>query len=170
MKWRRLARLMGIAGLIWLFGVLLGLLPSVPSLSNIHSSPKQVNPTVWGIFSNNLLVLIGCFMGLFTCSLASIIALIANGIFFGLQLQIFAKQIPSWKLLTLLAPHGLLEMPGIFLAGAIGMMGGNLLFSCFRSGVSGIRPYYRPVLIGIFISVALVLLGAIIESWSISRL
>jgi stage II sporulation protein M len=109
-------------------------------------------------------------MGLITCSLASVVTLILNGIYLGIQWQLFSAQAPGWKVLALLAPHGLLEVPGMLLAGAVGMMGAEVLRSFFWAGTAGIRCYSRPALYGIPLSVALILLAAVVESWSISRL
>jgi stage II sporulation protein M len=109
-------------------------------------------------------------MGLVTCSLASVVTLMLNGIYVGVQWKLFTAHAPGWKVVALLAPHGLLEVPGMLLAGAVGMMGAAVLRSFIRGGMAGMRFCSRPALYGISISVALTLLGAVVESWNICRL
>jgi uncharacterized membrane protein SpoIIM required for sporulation len=166
----RLLQLLSAAILCWALGIAAGLnLPASP----VPAAGKQQSmgrPTTTDVFGANMKVLAGCMLGLLTGGTCSIVTLILNGMYLGLQWHLFSARVSGWRSLALLAPHGILEIPGILIGGAVGMMGIPILRSLCRNDIGGLRRHIPPILAGALLSVCLIILGAIAESWFISRL
>jgi len=170
MTWGRFLAYLAAAGLAWMLGIALGLAIMVPPIVNTLQDSAPACPSALGIFSTNMRVLIGCFLGLITGSTASLVTLIVNGIYVGISWNALTCHLSGWEVMALLAPHGLLEVPGMLLAGAAGMMGGAVARSIYLDGLGELQRYGRPLMFAIPVSVMLIFIAAFIESWSISRL
>lgn len=170
MGWRGFPGLLKAAGLTWMLGIVLGLTVFAVPDAHVELHKTQPAPTAWGIFSTNLRVLAGCLLGLVTFSLASFATLMLNGILLGIQWRIFTAHESGWKVLALIAPHGVLEIPGMLLAGAVGMMGAAALRCFVRTRAQGIRCCALPAMAAVAVSLVLTLLGALVEAWNIARL
>ena len=153
-----------------MLGIVLGLAILIPPVLNSLRDSAPASPSVQGIFSANMRVLAGCYLGLITGSTASLVTLILNGIYVGLSWNAMASHVSGWELMALLAPHGLLEVPGMLLAGAAGIMGATIARSAYLGEPGALQRYIRPLTFAVPASVLLIFIAAIIESWSISRL
>ena len=170
MPWRGFPKYLAAAGLVWILGILLGLAILNPPSMNFPQKDTPQYPWAWGIFSNNLRVLAGCFLGLITGSAASLATLVLNGIYTGFLWNALTHRASGWKVIGFLVPHGLLEVPGLLLAGAAGMMGGAIARSIFMDDPVELRRYAEILVYIIPLSVILIFIAAFIESWSISRI
>jgi len=166
--WRGFCALAAAAG-IWSAGFLAGFSPDLSSWKPACPVAGVADPTFAGILSTNSRVLLGCFMGLATSGISAAGTLFLNGIYCGLQWQGTAGEIGKVRLLTLLLPHGVFELTGFVLAGAVGLGGiplaGRLL------GKS--RPVPIPALahaLNAALAIALVSLGAAVESFQLGRM
>jgi len=107
----------------------------------------------------NLLVLLVLLSGLVTGGLAAILTLFGTGFQTGLTAAIaVAAGVPMGTVLLLIAPHALLEVPSLLLAGSIGLRGFGLLF-----GPGDVEQrHYLPV---VATASLLLLVGALIEAF-----
>lgn len=114
-------RALGLAVSIWALGVLYGLWAS--------SASPAVPPSVDGIPSNwitirhvllnNFACLAAALGGCLTYGLSSVVTLAASGLALGMTVGTTDL---SWKVLSLLLlPHGIIEIPALWMAGAIGI-------------------------------------------------
>ncbi|MFH1572697.1 MAG: stage II sporulation protein M [Acidobacteriota bacterium] len=170
MSWRRFSRFAAAAAAAWSLGILLGWALDVPAAADAGAAPDIRCASAGRILSANVRVLAGCLLGIVTWSLASCATLLLNGVHLGVQWQLLAGRASGGEILMLLAPHGLLEVPGILIAGAVGMMGGPAGISFFRHGSRALRLYARPAVYGTAASFLLLLAAALVESWNISRM
>ena len=169
MEWRRFFRLAALALVVWGLGMVWGMAYSVPLIGIGQNHRGSAFASTGRIFSANIRVLLGCWMGLVTCSAARLATLLLNGLYLGFEVKSLASQASPWKILRLVAPHGLLEIPGILIAGTIGLMGGPAARALNHSGRAGLKAYARPVMGGVLASTALILIAAVIEAWNIAR-
>jgi uncharacterized membrane protein SpoIIM required for sporulation len=106
----------------------------------------------------NLLVLLILLSGLVTGGLAAILTLFGTGFQTGLTAATaVAVGVPMGTVMLLIAPHALLEVPSLLLAGSIGLRGFALLF---RPGGPEQR-HYLPVIASASL---LLLVAALIEA------
>jgi stage II sporulation protein M len=168
MAWgRRLLEYLAGAGVVWALGIALGLTVPVAPVA----SPSSTGSHTWvTIFCANLRVLTGCYLGLVTGSAASVVTLVLNGILVGISWSALTSHASGIEVLALLAPHGLLEVPGMLLAGAAGLMGCGIARTSCMGGPGDLSQFVRPLLLALPASVILIFMAAFIESWSISRL
>lgn len=170
MDWRGFPGLLKTAGLAWVLGIIVGLTVFPVPDAHVGYPDARPVPTAWGIFSTNLRVLAGCLLGLVTFSLASFTTLLANGIHLGIYWRIFTARESGWRVLALVAPHGVLEVPGMLLAGAVGMMGAAALGYLARTRAPKIPFCPLPALRALALALILTLLGALVEAWNIAHL
>jgi uncharacterized membrane protein SpoIIM required for sporulation len=158
------------AVLCWAIGIAAGLYLAVSPTACPGLATPPARPTAGAVFVANIKVLCGCFLGLATGAASSVVTLVLNGMYLGMQWNLFAARLSVPRRLALLAPHGILEIPGILIGGAVGMMGITILRSLCRDDVDDLRRHLRPMAVGIVLSVSLIFFGAVVESWFISRL
>lgn len=79
------------------------------------------------LFLHNLKVALGAFAGGVLAGTITLIMLIENGMMLGVFLAIGANAGALGRLVSVVAPHGALELPAIFIAGAGGLLMGHSL-------------------------------------------
>jgi uncharacterized membrane protein SpoIIM required for sporulation len=129
---------------IFLIGFVLGfvLLYSInlPDLAEyeeeILSSP--LNPfagfeiTTLNIIGHNSLAMLVLISGSFLLGLTSFLSLILNGIFIGMMITALMQEVSLITLSLLILPHGIFELPALFIAGAAGFKIPYELIKYFR--------------------------------------
>lgn len=117
-----------------------------------------------GIFARNLAVYALLLAGLASGGLTTVFTLAFNGFLMGNMFGVASTvDIPIEAGVWLLAPHGVLELPLLFLAGAIGLQGLAVAFAWVRGNVPPwlSRRILRPALAG----VPLLAMAAAIEGY-----
>lgn len=87
--------------------------------------PKEERPTASSaIMTNNIRVSIGAFAGGMTAGIVTILMLIYNGLMLGIVAAAVYQDgfATAWNFWAFVAPHGVIELTAIFIAGAAGLM------------------------------------------------
>lgn len=89
-----------------------------PMVNNFRDRVQggEIKLTMESIFFNNFYVATLIYFGAIPLGLITATLLISNGVFIGY----FATKLPLYAFLILTLPHGILEIPGIIIAGAGG--------------------------------------------------
>ncbi|MGQ9498555.1 MAG: stage II sporulation protein M [Desulfotomaculales bacterium] len=105
------------------------------------------------IFAKNLSVAVLCFcLARFTFGLVPIWVCVSNGLVVGTLGALLAeKRVSPWQYAILLAPHGVVELPALFLVCALGLTLGGSLLGRLKQGI--------PVVAGMFA------VAAFVEVW-----
>ena len=116
---------------------------------------------IWFLFSNNLEVsfigmISGVFLGIF-----SVIFAISNGFFLGIASALTVQE-KGYLILLNLLPHGIFELPAIFISLGLGLKLGSFIFKkqkkqCFENY------FWNCLRVFFFIVVPLLIIAAIIE-------
>ena len=93
-----------------------------------------------------------------------------NGMYLGIQWNLLSAYASAWKIFLLTAPHGVIEIVGILIAGAVGIMGVETSVLLYGSRLNELRLYARSIVYQILISLLLTCIAAIIEAHTISRI
>lgn len=116
---------------------------------------------VWFIFLNNLQssffsMILGFAFGIFP-----FISLIANGYVVGFVSAISVENVGLWSLLNLL-PHGIFELPAIFISLGLGLKFGTFIFQ--KNRAESFRNYFwESIRVFGFVILPLLIVAAIIE-------
>lgn len=127
----------------------------------------------WTIFFNNaraalLVIVFGLFFGIYP-----LFMLVMNGILLGYVSANTAQQSSLFTVLKSILPHGILELPAIILACALGLRGGILMAKWLISLASPtrsklvaeqFRTFFRALLPLCLLIVATLLIAALVES------
>ncbi|MFG6147744.1 stage II sporulation protein M [Halobacillus sp. B23F22_1] len=127
--------------------IALGSLLNPDSLSN----QEFIEPaSFWGLFENNLIVCLILASGLFFLGIPTLIYLAMNGLIVGLAIKQHVNNgMSNWEVFLKLAPHGVLEIPALLLAGVIGFKGLHILIELFVTSKKFI-PLIKEHLVSIF--------------------
>lgn len=166
---RYLTAAIGIFGLGILVGVglvlagidLLSLL-GVDDLADLF--PDEL--TALGIFLNNLQASLLMVLGGITLGLLTAFALFTNGVLIGFVATPAVAETGLFGTLLLLVPHGIFELPAVFIAAAIGFRVAVLLGNRLRGHRDQLRPtpteqHQLGVLAGV--AIALLVVAAVVE-------
>ena len=113
-----------VLGASALVGFLLG--SAVP----VEALPTPQNPGQNGIFTplttvdiavNNLVAMTVILLGAVSLGLVSLFGLVLNGLLIGVIVGIAVQELSPLVVLALLVPHGILEIPALLVAAAIGL-------------------------------------------------
>ncbi len=159
---RGAALCLGVAALTWIVSTWLGTLVK-PPFGPAHMRSSYPSAT-GGILSTNCLVLATCLSGLVTFGVSSFLTLFLNGLVLGITWnQLTAADTPAVVLGRIL-PHGSLEIPGLLLAGAVGISGIRFSYYLYAGHLMELRSFLRMVCVGLSVALILIVLAAQVES------
>jgi uncharacterized membrane protein SpoIIM required for sporulation len=123
-RWIRIH--MVVALLTFVVGGLVGwaILSSIPLEQLSQFAPDaSVLPelTFWGIFSNNMVAMSVLMLGALTFGLLSLFGLFLNGLIVGAIVPVALDELSMVVLVAYIAPHGIIEIPALLMAGSIGL-------------------------------------------------
>ena len=173
-------RLIGRAGLIFLIGIILGVLMA-SSLESIMQEQLEFIQEIgekitshdnilygpWYIFWNNLkaaimLAITGIFF-----AIIPIAGLMMNGLLVGMILAISGQGLLTTILLVLagILPHGIFEIPAILIAGGLGLKLGQVLWKPLpnMSRLDSIKAVYLEIYQVMTLIIVLLIVAALVE-------
>ncbi|NPV43954.1 MAG: stage II sporulation protein M [Firmicutes bacterium] len=99
------------------------------------------------LLKNTFVILLIIYSSLLTAGIMSLVIIIGNGIIVGTALKVLAvaSNLPLYKIfLGGILPHGMLELPALFLAASLGLyMGTGMVVSLVRRRGFGARPLLK---------------------------
>lgn len=110
-----------VVGGLFGFGLVSAL--SVETLAEFAQNNQNALPdelTVWTIFANNIVAMTFLCLGSVTFGILSALGLFVNGIVVGAVLPLALQESSAIVVFALIAPHGIVEIPALLMAGAIG--------------------------------------------------
>jgi len=133
--------LISSAVLIWFFSFLVGMtffktaeLSSIPLPLSTYFTVKKTEVTYTLVIQNMKVILI-IILGAFSLGVTSLINLIGNGLSFGLLVRYSYDFGASTKdILAATLPHGIFELPALWLAGAAGFKGPQVFIRYINGG------------------------------------
>lgn len=116
----------GVAALLTGFGFFVGFLTHTPVATSAQSSGWGVlgfaDPTVVTLAFNNLLVAGALVAGGVSLGAVTVSGLVYNGFLLGTVVKALSAQgVAPYRIALSIAPHGLLELPGLLIAGGVGL-------------------------------------------------
>lgn len=127
--WRRWLVLYGsvaalVLGVSTVAGFLLGSAVPVDSLAPVDggAGPNGTFPplTTLGLAVNNLTAMVVLLFGAVSVGLVTVFGLVLNGLVIGAVVGIAVQQVDPLVVAMLIVPHGILEIPALLIAAAIG--------------------------------------------------
>ena len=119
-----------------------------------------------GIMANNILVSFNAFAGGILLGIFTLYVLFHNGIMLGAVAVAAARHGTSYELWGFVAPHGVLELPAIFIAGAAGLMLGYALVNPGEySRRTALAMAGREAIVLVFGVVAMLVIAGLIEGF-----
>lgn len=169
-----------ILAIILLFTIFAGLGYMVTVLSpsftdqTISGFKEEVGPLkeasalglMLGIFENNaikcfIVVILGLAFGL-----APLLFIVANGLVIGIVVGATMAKSGLLYVLVGILPHGIIEMPMVFLSAAIGLkLGADMLRALIRRNVNVVKDVREALLVFIFWIAPLLLIAAFLETF-----
>jgi stage II sporulation protein M len=132
-------------------------------LAEIMSKTKDLSrfPLFWFILKNNVLTsFISLFLGIILCFMP-IFNAITNGLVIGYVIKkvaLTAGYLELWKLI----PHGIFELPAIFISIGLGIKLGKFIFK--KDPLDSLKEYsYKSILVFILVVIPLLIIAALIE-------
>jgi Uncharacterized membrane protein len=125
------------------------------------------NSSFFCILENNGKVIIFLITGLFSLGFSTFISLIYNGLFLGAMLVEYIKAVSFTKILLLIVPHAIFELPALWTAGAAGF---KIPYD-FLKYLKGENNYFLKrkevidFVILVCLSICLIFIAAFIESY-----
>lgn len=162
---RGAAACLGVAALTWIVGAWLGTLVKLP-FGPAHLRGSYPG-TASGILSDNFRVVVTCVSGLVTFGLSSFLTLFLNGLVLGITWRQLTTVDTPVEVLGRLWPHGSLEIPGLMLAGAVGLSGVRFSYYLYQGRLKELRSFIKFVGLGLAVALLLILTAALIESMGI---
>ncbi|MFP4438034.1 MAG: stage II sporulation protein M [Chloroflexaceae bacterium] len=102
---------------LYLLGLVAGLLlPGIVDLSGQTSTVTSID-----FVRHNGLVLLLLIAGFFTFGIETAVLLTGNGLFVGMAVVAYIEEHSFLTVLVALLPHGIFELPAMFLAGVVGL-------------------------------------------------
>ncbi len=123
------------------------------------------------IFITNFKIALFAFLlGIITFGIYPLVIIWQNGQLLGMALVVFYSQLGIFKMMGGLLPHGVFELPAIWLSAALGLSGGQTFYYWLkRKKVKFKSQFYFLGAMFLKIVVPLLLLAAAIESYGIIR-
>lgn len=125
---------------------------------------NNIDPGI-GIIIHNLKVVLVMIIGAFSLGMTTVINLIANGLGYGLLIGYSLKiGVPIKDIILLTIPHGIFELPALWLASAAGLNGTFVFLGYIRGENEKVTAEdITEFLIFSFLSVIFILIAGIIE-------
>ncbi|HSW28651.1 MAG TPA: stage II sporulation protein M [Longimicrobiales bacterium] len=169
-----LKRSLILAAILWFVGMIAGvsaiLVPAGAPLEN--GIPVMPTPVVEpsrafvSIMGRNLGVYGVLLGGLLSAGISSALGLLYNGVALGWTLGLaWTAGVTPIRVFVGLAPHGVLELPALLAAGAIGLQGGPLLSSWLRGRLVLPLGQARMMLLVAAAGFLAVVVAAAVEAW-----
>jgi stage II sporulation protein M len=126
---------------------------------------KNVFFSFWGIFLNNLMAASIIFIGGFFFSIPSFILSYFNFMLIGATAKYYSAKIGLAKYFLFILPHGIFEIPAIFIAFTLGISITSSLIRLISSkdGKSFVKSLKQHLMAFLFIVVPLLIVAALIE-------
>lgn len=139
-----------------------GLCVSTPTddLRTITKSPQMLQ-----LFIHNAYGAIFLMSGLLTFGISSLGLLSFNGFIFGNVIGVHGLTVGWGSALLAVIPHGILEIPGILCAAAVGFHGTLMVFHALRGTFLGWRVYFHSISRYALLSFVFLFIASIIETF-----
>jgi stage II sporulation protein M len=155
---RRNRAVLGAAVLCYLIGGVIGLSVPVPADSLVAPAMGAQD-----FAANNLWVALLLVAGFVTVGIETILLLLGNGLMLGMALGAHIGVTPGPQIAAALVPHGIFEVPGLIIAGSVGMKSAQW---CLGAVVRRPVPYLaRDCLVGIVSAGLFIAIAAPIEAY-----
>lgn len=139
LAWREHRRYVGVAAGVFILGTLAGIglvVAGVGVFARLGvNNLEEMLPerfTVWTILVNNTRAFVTLILGALTLGLVTLLGAFVNGLLVGVVATPAVAQEGVGPILTLLAPHGIVELPALFIAAGVGLrlvhLGGTRVF------------------------------------------
>ncbi|MDG5777030.1 stage II sporulation protein M [Haloarculaceae archaeon H-GB2-1] len=119
---------LAVAVAVFVAGVLLGvgIVEAIPLATLAEwaagaESPLPDRITFWTIFTNNVRAMALMFLGSITLGVLSLFGLFLNGVILGFVGNAALARTSPLVFAALVVPHGIIELPALFVAGALGL-------------------------------------------------
>ncbi|EJR66751.1 stage II sporulation protein M [Bacillus cereus] len=134
-----------------------------PDFISIFSSNKHVELEYKNLVMNNLNSIFAIILGFFSFGFISVFWLIANGMIVGMVVSSALMNNISWYEVCLtILPHGVLEIPALIIAGAVGFKSSDWLITKMLGNSR--KNVIKDSLILIMVSVLFILIAGFIEA------
>jgi len=112
-----------VLGLSTVAGFLLGSAVPIASLPTVDGGGTGPFPplTTVDLAVNNLVAMLALLLGAVSVGLVTILGLVLNGLLIGAVVGIAVQQVDVLVVAMLIVPHGLLEIPALLVASAVGL-------------------------------------------------
>ena len=112
-----------VLGVSTVAGFLLGSAVPVASLPTVDGGATGPFPplTTVDLAVNNLVAMLALLLGAVSLGLVTILGLVLNGLLIGAVVGIAVQQVDPLVVALLIVPHGLLEIPALLVASAVGL-------------------------------------------------
>jgi len=115
-------------------GFLLGSAVPIESLAMADAGPNNPFPplTTVDLAINNLIAMLVLSLGAVSLGLVTILGLVVNGLLIGAVVGIAVQQVEPLVVVMLILPHGVLEIPALLIASAVGLRFARLTIRYIR--------------------------------------
>jgi len=113
---------------------------------------------------NNLKIIVLCSLGVLSFGIFTFISILINGLSHGVLTKIAFQSTDVSTVLIFTLPHGLLEIPGIWIAGASGLKGTWILVQYLKGKDISIMTEIKEFAILFTLSILLIVIAGIIEA------
>ncbi|WP_186439710.1 stage II sporulation protein M [Kurthia sp. Dielmo] len=117
------------------------------------------------ILQNNLKACVIIFSGFVLLGIPTFISLLFNGLILGSTLKASSFYLSGAELLQRGAPHAILEIPGIVLAGAVGFQTVRILINIIRNKKVSLKEELMTASVAIIAAVICISLAALVEGF-----
>jgi uncharacterized membrane protein SpoIIM required for sporulation len=169
-------KLLTISIFFWTVSSFTGFLASINTQKDILNSVSGIekrnystllgepqNPLVYIL--KNLKLNIILLLGAFSLGLMTFINLAFNGMFFGIFIGLLIKSgVPINNLILSIIPHGIFELPSLWLAGAAGLKGPQVFLRYLKGGIFVTEKDVKEFLILGLLSIILLIAAGFMES------
>ncbi len=166
-RWNIILISICIWSLFFIFGVYLGQTSISCNICIINSEFLELNVVPYSLdieylLTNNIKSIVLNIGGVFIIGLPSISNLSLNGLIFGLIVE--TSQMNYKQIILFTLPHGIFELPALWLAGAAGLKGPQVFLRYLRGGEFVTREDVKEYLTLSALSVVLIVIAAWIEA------
>lgn len=151
-----------MAFIVFVMGTILGLLMGMGQ-EEITFVDNTASATA--ILQNNLKACLILFSGFILLGIPTFISLIFNGLILGSTLKASSFHLSGMELLQRGAPHAILEIPGIVLAGAVGFQSIRILINVIRNKKVSMKEELKTASVAIITGVICISLAALVEGF-----